>query len=190
MKKLLLNDPCTFFTTDCDIKIYDHRKKIFYFHPNKSKSITFNLPKGVYFTDCLFTQKVFSPYEEYKAPTKLFDFSSYDLISKPNPNKATISLKKKTITVDPKFSNHDYLPCQQFILGHEIYHNEVGGNIYDKSGKLIFDAEQACDDFSSNYMLSHGWNPSQVYFACKLLLKSEDRCCNTANNTIHKHLRR
>lgn len=190
MKSFCCIDPCTFFSTENNIIILDDKKNLFYFHPNNEMNITFNLPIGKYFTENSLQQKLFTPYEEFKKPERYISPKEFKIIVKKNPNKATISLRNRTITIDPKIANHKYRPCLQFILGHEIYHTTVGGNLYDTKGNLIFNAEAACDDFSKNYMLSHGFNPSQIKIACNLLLNDQTRKECIHHSTVEQKHRR
>lgn len=190
MVKFRCNDPATFFCSDHQIKILDENKKLFYYHPNSIGSITFNLPVGIYYTDNSLQQKPFVPYEKFVKPEKFIDPREFKILVGNNPHKATINLRDKTILFDKKIASHKYRPCLQFILGHEIYHTCVGGSLFDKAGNMIFDAEKACDDFSKNYMLSHGWNPTQIKIASALLLNDKDRVQCIHNNTITKNFRR
>lgn len=174
--KIVCVDPCTFFCSDSPIKVLDRDKKIFYFHPNKEGAITFNLPKGTFYTENKIQQRVFQPYEVFEKPAKYISPAEFEIKVKKNPKKATISIPNRTITFDPCVAYHDYQPALVFVLGHEIFHTAVGGNIYHPVTKqIMFDAEKACDNFSANWMLSHGYNPNQIKFAVKLILSNSDR---------------
>jgi len=161
---------------------------MFYMHPNDRKSILFNLPMGVFYTENnLLKQKEFQPYEKFRGWNLKFNPKEFTTVLKPNKNKATINTFFKTITVDPSIPKYNYAPLLDFVIGHELGHLEVGGNKYDDNKNLIFDAEKACDEISRNYMLSHGWNPSQIKLAAELLLRSGDRRECIHNNTVGKY---
>jgi len=175
MKKIFCEDEVTLYSNDTPIKIYDSRKKLFYFHPNKEKNICFNLPKGEFFTENLFRQQPFKPYEIYQMPNFSVDISKFNLIEGKNPHKATITPSQKKILIDSSIINHEYSPCLTFVLLHEIYHTVVGGNKKDANGNIIFNAEASCDNFAKNWMLSHGYNPSQIKVVKELILSDNHR---------------
>lgn len=179
--KIICLEPSTFYTEDKDISIYDDLKNIFFYHPNKENSIQFNLPVGIFYTKNKIKRSLFQPYEKFDNLPLSDAVSNFRPVVKKNPNKATINNVSKTITVDPSISEHIYKPCSAFIAAHEIGHLHYGGNKYDTYGNLIFNAEKACDDYAINYMLSHGWNPSQIKILKQLILKDEDRkhCIHT-----------
>lgn len=180
--------PATFFSRDNNVLIRDVENNMFYQHPNERNCITFNLPVGVFYTDNeLLEQPDFIPYEKFKSVDFKFNPKEFSITVKQNPNKATINTFFKTIVVDPSILEFNYAPLLTFLLGHEMAHLIVGGNTYDKNSVLLFDAEKACDDISRNYMLSHGFNPSQIKIASELLLRSRDRKECIHNNTIGKY---
>ena len=188
--KLKCVSPCTFFSQDSPIDIKDSKGNIFFFHTNTDRKINFNLPVGSYSTKNLLIQKDFLPYEklnDVKFPINPKDFL---VVVGNNKHKATISMDNRTILVDRSIANHTYKPCKAFIIGHEIGHIIIGGSKYDKSGKMILDAEKWCDDFSRNYMLATGYNPSQIKIASELLLNDFDRKNCIHENTINLNLRR
>lgn len=182
--KLICKDPCTFFSTDRNIHVMDENKNSFYFHPNREQFINFNLPIGEYYCDNKIKQTIFNPYEKFIMPYKFIAPSEFKIVVSPNEKKATISIPKKTITVDPKVAYHKYKPATIFVLGHEIAHTTFGGNILNNKGEIVFNAEKACDNQSKNWMLANGYNPTQIKFAVDLILSSQDRRNCIHNDTI------
>lgn len=175
MFKIVCKSPRTFFTSDKDVTIRDDKKVFFYYHDNADGSLTFNLPCGVYFTSNNLTEKPFAPYvklPEYETPYALDQFK---IIVGHNPHKATITPNKRTILIDRKVANIKYKPALVFMLAHELYHLCIGGSRYDTTGRMVFDAEAACDAFAERYMMARGWNHSQITIAKYILLDDENR---------------
>lgn len=160
--------------------IYDEKKNPFYWHTNKERSITFNLPVGKYYTENNLTkQKKFVPYGHEKYPifrntTFLRDLKIY---SRPNPNKASISLERRIIVVDPKYFNSKYKPLKTFTLCHEVFHFFFHcESAEQKQNRLIHQHyEKECDNAAKAWMLANGWNPTQISLAIKMLLKGQER---------------
>jgi len=188
--KLNCISPCTFFSQDSPIEILDDKGNIFFYHPNSDRKINFNLPVGKFQTKNILIQKDFAPYEKLNPATFSIRPQDFLVVVGKNPHKATISMKNKTILVDKEIANHKYKPCKAFIIGHEIGHIIIGGSQYDRSGKMVFDAEKWCDDFSRNYMLATGYNPSQIKIASELMLSDASRKNCIHENTINLNLRR
>lgn len=98
------------------------------------------------------------------------------------------------VIVDHEFWDHEYKPAQTAILGHEMFHGNFNSNgLTERQKKNYFirqHIEKQCDDAIRNYMLCHGWNPSQISLAFKLMLKGQDRRDCIARNTTGKHYRR
>jgi hypothetical protein len=162
--------------------IYDEDKQPFYWHTNRERSITFNLPIGKYYTPNDLTRKLkFVPYgnEKYplfkgKAKTWLKRLKIY---SYKNPNKASISLDKGVIIVDPQYYYNKYKPCRVFTLKHEVYHYFFHcQTMAQKENRFIHQHyEKECDNAAKAWMLANGYNPTQISLAIKLLLKGQER---------------
>jgi hypothetical protein len=161
--------------------VYDAKGNPFYWHTNNEHSITFNLPKGKYSTKNRLTKKLrFVPYGNEKPPkfpknsTFLKDLKIY---SRPNPNKASISLERRIIVVDPKFFNSKYIPLQVFVLRHEVYHYFFHCQSHaERENRFIHQHyEKECDNAAKAWMLQNGYNPTQVSLAIKMLLKGQER---------------
>ena len=194
-----IKKPSSFFTTDKKVFVYDDRGNIFYMHPNRTRKLTFNLPVGKYSTNNTIKQVGFIPYvpfvEHFSDPA----IHEYRVYEAPNKHKASIIPHKKTIIVSDKVRYNDgssfdigeYKPCDTFLMCHEKAHRKVGGNRYNRiTGEIIFDAEQACDNIAENYMLSHGFNPSQVKLAKQLILSSAKRRNCSQYNSKQMNFRR
>lgn len=193
MEKIICENPSTFLSFENDILVYDENENLFFFHPNNENFINFNLPKGVFYTDNYIHKKtVFTPYKEFLFNENFINdkLEDYELITHlENKNKATINTLTKTIKIDNQLYNHDYKPLSVFLLGHEIGHLFSTGDLYIK-GKKVFDSEKFCDEFSENWMLANGYNPSQIKIASHLLLKNSDRKkCIKERNSLKKYRR-
>lgn len=148
------------------------------------------MPKGVFYSRNRLTKKSFIPYKEFRKNNLSANIvNSFELIEAKNPNKATINTKLKTIKIDNKIADIEYKPCLVFLLAHELGHTIFGGDKYMGEQK-IFDAEIACDSFASNYMLSHGYNPTQIVVAKEMLLSRTDRKKCIHDDVIEKNNRR
>ena len=160
--------------------IYDEKKNPFYWHTNAERSITFNLPVGKYYTENNLTKKnKFVPYGHEKYPifsntTFLRDLKIY---CRPNPNKASISLERRIIVVDPKYFNSTYKPLKTFTLCHEVFHFFFHcESAEQKQNRFIHQHyEKECDNAAKAWMLANGWNPTQISLAIKMLLKGQER---------------
>lgn len=189
MVKIICNSPSTFFTSDKDVTIRDAQKVFFYYHDNSNGALTFNLPKGIYFTE----NKVkrlpdfapYVPFPEYESPYNLDEFK---IVVGHNPHKATITPSKRQILVDRKIAAIKYKPALAYMLAHELGHCMYGGSKYDSTGRMTFDAEQACDDFAERWCMSHGYNHSQVTIAKHILLDDPNRIVCRPSDT--QNLRR
>lgn len=156
--QFILPHKASFITYDKDVKIFDDRKKEFYFFKwdYEREYLLFNLPKGKYYTENKI-QKI-----------KNFDFTLNEL---PPPETNSYQIIKK-INIIPASNNHkgsiiidtingkadiyydkslDDLPyfCKDFIIGHEL-------------GHLYYISEDLCDVYSRNLLLKLGYNPSQL----------------------------
>ena len=159
------SDKETFFSFDSPLLIRDSKQKVFYYHPNKKGEIYFNLPKGTFYTNCDVHKSEIRNYPllSLPEPEHFFDHKNIKIIKKDNPCKATIYPLKKKIFLDHKISKVDYSPAKVFILAHEF-------------GHLRYRTEKFCDMFAVNFMLSKGYNPSQIAVAYKVLFhKNFDR---------------
>ncbi len=170
MKVLICENPSSFYSADKEIKILDDKKNLFFFHPNTEKEITFNLPRGKYFTDNrVGKEKDFIPYptDGYKGFEKGWEKNIQIFVCK-NPNKATIFPETfpYKIFVDEKIARHKFRPLTMFVLSHEVSHiNPEGRGIKCNSKEKNF-----CDLNGANYLIAEaGLNPSQITMASKLL---------------------
>ncbi len=190
MKKLIVPKPMTFFSDDRNILILDDKMNYFFGRPNRERNINFNLPVGTFYTENNITPKPFVPYVQYVPLNLSIDPKTFKLIVEKNKNKATINTGAKTITVDKSIEKNEFKPVQTFIIRHEIAHLKHGGSRYDGSGKIIFDAEKACDKSAENFMLSHGFNPMQTDLVKRMMLSNKDRAhCQHYNPTINNFRR-
>lgn len=183
--------PSTFYSSDPNIMILDDQGNPFYWHTNKQRSITFNLPVGEYTTDNrIALLPKFEPYGNKKYPifrntTFLRDLK---LFRRENPNKASISLEHRIIIVDPKFYDSPYKPLKTFTLCHEVFHYFFHAkNKREKKNRHIHQhIEKQCDEAAAHFMLANGWNPTQVSLAVKMLLQGEERKECIREKTTHK----
>ncbi len=160
--------------------VFDEKGNPFYWHTNKERSITFNLPIGKYSTENkLIKQPKFIPYGNEKYPIFPNDgfIKALKVYCEPNPNKASISLEKRIIVVDPKYYNSSYKPLQVFTLRHEVYHYFFHcKSDKERQNKFIHQHyEKECDNAAKAWMLANGYNPTQISLAIKLLLKGQER---------------
>ena len=174
-----INKPATFYTVH-RVMILDDKKNPFYWHENNEQQINFNLPPGGYFTETPIKKlQTFHPYgvEKYPKFTGTSFLRHLRVFPQPNPNKASISLKKRLILADPKFYYHKYKPLKVFTLCHECFHYFFHSkNIKEKRNRFIHQhIEKQCDESAKNFMLAKGYNPSQISLAVKMLLQGEDR---------------
>jgi len=191
MNYIICKEPATFFCEDLNVKIFDEKNNIFYTHPNKENKLTFNLPVGKFQTNnIIFKKNIFLPYENLAENYFRILPTKFKIIVCDNENKATINTSKLTIRLDKEIANHIYKPVKTFIIGHEIGHIIFGGDLYDSEKNILFDAEQACDEFAKNYMLSKGYNPTQIKIAANLLLNNSERKKCIHNLTVNKKIRR
>ena len=149
-------------TTSEPVYIAERSGKLFYFHPNKQKEITFNLPKGIYFSENLVKRVAeFKPYpkEDYvlKKHVPLEHAKGYKVREGDNVNKGSIKYATKDILIDKKI-REDYSPCFEFVYGHEL-------------GHTLFDDERLCDFYAHDRMLDLGYNPTQIQLAKNILFK-------------------
>lgn len=192
--------PSTFFSTDKDIKIFDSRKKVFYFHPNKERNITFNLPRGIFFTGNKIERKnIFVPYKKFVSPFPKDFLRQVKVEIKPNPNKATNYRLQKRFVIDPKIAFHEYAPVPVFTIAHEIGHfihfpkRTLSTNINSSSFKKEADqCEKDADSFAVHYMLGNGYNPTQIKIAKELVLSHVERklCLDELTTNINNNYRR
>lgn len=179
--------------------ILDQYGHLFYFHYNKERELTFNLPVGSYYSYTPLIQlHRFVPYTKRTYPKMAADLEAIVLMCRPNKNKASTTAKKVRgkiwINADPKYFYHDHLPTQTFTLLHEIFHSNKGYHTTNNKqrGNYFFrnHIEKKCDSAATNYMLVHGWNPSQISMAGKNLLQGKHRRQCIADQSTGKHFRR
>lgn len=159
--------------------ILDDLGNPFYWHENKEGKIHFNLPTGQYYSNVPIKKQLrFKPYGHKRNPKLPKGFlRNIQVYSHPNPHKASISIQKEFIIADPKFYNHKYRPCKTFTIGHELFHKLYHCKTQKERDNKYYREmiEMKCDEASRNFMLAHGWNPSQVRLACAMLLRGNKR---------------
>lgn len=178
--------PKSYVSFDTDLVIRDNKKIPFYFHPNKERYITFNLPKGKFYTNNIITElPEFKPYGVY-VPFNLQGIkpTEFEFNVGKNEHIATITPFKKEILLDKWLQKIKYKPAIIFLGCHEFFHLKNKGSIYNGT-TLVYDAEQACDNDAENFMCSKlGYNPTQITIAKQILLKNGTRkYCNYNNNS-------
>ena len=169
--------PSTFFCFQPNLTIRDEKNNLFYFHKNSRRAINFNLPTGFFHTNNIILRKLFSPYKVFTPFLSKGFLSDLKVKVEPNPNKASIFIGKKLIVIDPKFANHVFKPVTVFCLAHELHHfiffPKTLSERVDKE-KMI-DIEKKCDEGAVNYMLSCGYNPTQIKIAKEFILSNKER---------------
>lgn len=176
--------------------ILDDQEMPFYWHDNKEHHLNFNLPTGSYYSLVPIKKlHTFKPYGARKYPKLKMSFlSKVRVFPHKNPNKASISLERKFILADNKFFYHDYKPLKTFTLAHEVFHSVYHcKNERERSNRYIHQYyEKKCDEAAKDFMLAHGWNPTQVSLAVKLLLRGQERkdCIRMATTDKHNNFRR
>lgn len=177
---VIINDnPSTFLSQSAPVRILDEKKNLFYFHPNKEKYCTFNLPSGKYFTkERVYRDAKFVPYENQFQPF-LCNPAEFQILVCKNKNKLTIFPYQKKIFVDEEIVKIPYKPLLVFALGHEFSHTlPEGKDLVCTGNKFNF-----CDLNSAYYMLNSGYNPSQIKICSNLLLKQ-----NFRTNCLDEHM--
>ncbi|MGZ4038656.1 MAG: hypothetical protein ACXVPQ_12565 [Bacteroidia bacterium] len=189
MFSFTVHRPSTFFSDSPNVMILDDHKFPFYFHDNKERHINFNLPSGKYYSRVpIKKMPKFVPYNHGRYPRFTDDFlNRVQVYPHPNPNKASISLKRAFILADPKFYYHDYKPLKTFTLCHEVFHRFFHcKHDWQRQNRFIHQFyEKQCDNAAKNWMLAHGWNPTQVSLAAKLLLRGKERRQCISDNATH-----
>lgn len=167
----IVNKIVTGYTcSDSQIEIYDNDNIIFYLYENpKNKTVHFNLPCGVYFTDNEIHKRE-TPVKYICPPIpkpfknvipKEMNFFTVD-----NPSKASIDISTGDVFVDFSIEEKEK-PFKAFVFLHELGHNYYYGGIH----------ERYCDLFAAKTMLEKlGFNRSQVYLAHEFCLS--DRSVN------------
>lgn len=177
-REYTLREKQTVYSPDLFLKIHDEDGNIFYQHPNKEKSIVFNLPAGKFSTaNNIRAIGTFKPYPllnfeggEEKVP------GSWNVLETENPNRASIWLKSRNIHIDPSVRKLNYRPALAFVIGHELGHNVF----HRKDGEMMSSEDSAkmelnCDMWSFNRMMETGYNPSQVLTSAIMLLPHTTR---------------
>src|ERR1017187_1165832 len=154
------NNPSTWFCEERNVRVVDDKKNIFFFHPNIERSITFNLPKGEYFTaNKLQKKSSFIAYDvSYKGFSKGW-LNDIEIYVCNNANKATIFPESNPVKIfiDKKIAYHAFKPLTMFVISHEVSHLlPEGKGIMCNSQEKNF-----CDLNGGNYLLTIGLNPSQ-----------------------------
>lgn len=183
IRDLVLNQKTGFKVTDktVPINIRDYRGILFYSTESLLPYVeSFNLPAGEYMIDSGFFSQMSAPVDFTLEPLPksevLFpdDPTNFSIEFAPNPNKCTIYWKEKMIVFDDGTATginfaECPLPEFYFILYHEYGHSRYGfGRLYTPN-----EVEAYCDLYSSNKMLSQGYNPSQIMAAPKKTLSSK-----------------
>lgn len=195
---LVLKKLSSFNSSDSPIKILDEKGNIFYIHPNRERKISFNLPAGNYSTENNLKEVAYTPYVRSLYPNLFERIKGYKIFRGHNPNKATITPMLKKIKIANKVNFKDgsqldineFKPCLIYLLGHEAAHTIAGSNKYNADGTILFDAEQACDNISENWMLANGYNPTQIKLCKQLLLSSPERQKHCQYNSKQMNFRR
>lgn len=169
MNYIKVNEKTGFYCFDSIIKIYDHRGVLFYFKENKNGKIRFNLPKGLFQTNCdLYKLKEPVKYRFTNLPKgnnikKLP--KNFKIVYINNPHKCSVDNDKHIIYFDNSFKQFP-LPVKDYIKFHELGHYFYSGE-NNKS-------EILCDLFAKNCMLKVGYNPSQIQWAQNGTLSDSD----------------
>jgi len=163
---MLLNGITGFECFDKTISIVDELGKPFYYIRNgEGKRITFNLPKGEYYTE-----NELNPLPKpltYK-PAALPSNEKFlvsvpeclTIIQQPNPHKASTDAKRGLIISDPSITEKPK-PINVFIWLHEV-------------GHTAYYTEWKCDVFAAYMMLTrYGYNPSQCCYSSHHSLRAE-----------------
>ena len=183
------NEPSSFFCSEPNLRIYDDRRNMFYVHPNTEQKINFNLPKGKYYTPNTITRNAeFKPYKTFKPFLPKGFLDDLEIEVGRNRNKASIIRHKKYILIDGKFAKHIFSPIPVFCLAHELHHFRY----YPKdqternNERKMIEIEKKCDEGAVDYMLSKGYNPTQIKLAKNLILSNKERGACVDHLTTHK----
>lgn len=135
-----------------------------------NRPVYFNLPQGEY--EIIGEIKP-APLRKFKLnkvvkPERIIPVKDLEVYFSDNPHKATIDLNSGKVLIDKRFKDApEFVLC--FILAHEKAH-------------FFYETEKYCDLWAQNYMLISGYNPSQTFFAAKMILG--DKC---RMNFIHRN---
>ena len=158
-----------------DVAIFDTNGKLFYFQKDFKK--VFNLPKGVYYTNChLKMESRPRIYKTKKLPKKERNFKMVfpKIVLNENPNKCSIRPSTGEIYFDRNFFNTLNETEKNFVIFHEI-------------GHYFYSTETFADFYSLVQMIKLGYNPSQIGNAISKTLDIERnsfRIKNLINNFI------
>jgi hypothetical protein len=156
----------------------------FYLFTNTSGGMhRFNLPRGTYKTENKISATA-SPAQFSKIKLPAPDAGREHLLKRPmkiffaeNPNKCSINFTHpqfNIITFDNSFKDGLYIK-RMAILGHEFGHFFfVGGRPFEPQ-TIREEREYRCDCFSYNYLITIGFNPSQIYVAFNEALTGRNR---------------
>lgn len=114
----------------------------------------FNLPEGEYILREGMINRLPTPVDypllplPYPERIKRKNPENFKVLFAPNPHKCTVDWRGETITYDTVFK-HAPLPILVLIYQHEIGHR-------------FYNTENYCDRFAHNYMITAGYNPSQI----------------------------
>ena len=177
---LTLNKITGFLCADSEVKIFDTEGRPFYIYPKPDSKpyCHFNLPAGEYITKNNLTV---TGVRKYKVPSwpkaewNLTPPKTLIYVKTGNPNKASIILEKGLVILGTYFDvdgvryNTDELP-KPFIK--QVLCHEVAHYLYGQNGE---DSERKCDKAAQIWMLTNGYNPSQVGNAFKYCLNAGER---------------
>lgn len=151
MKYLKIDKPTGFIGND-SVKIYEKNGQLFYSFAKEGK-IKFNLPKGEYYTNSDIVQCSKMHSYDFKRTRKRENFHYEEIdrvkvVIAPNPNKASIFLKKHIVVIDPSFLKMGRAVID-YLISHEI-------------GHYHYKSEEFCDEFAQERLLKQGYNKSQI----------------------------
>jgi hypothetical protein len=161
MHRIEINKKTGFQVRLFPVSIYDNNGLLFYHIEEETE--TFNLPKGVYYTeDSILELDEPVIYYVLKLPKPDRDFSKCPKIEiKPDKHTASIYLREGLIIIDPSILKKGKLYFD-WIKYHEIGHFQYTEEIY-------------ADHFSIIEMLKEGYNPNQLVYVQDKTLKGGDR---------------
>lgn len=162
IQKFKLSEPISIAPPNAEITIYNSNG-LLYYHPLGKNYI--NLPIGDWTIETKY--KIipikFQPYCKEPLIKKVINNISFAT----NENKATIDLVSSKICIDNAYKECGYLPLVVFLLTHEHGHTTVDNSDPDK--------EYLCDIVAIKWMLSNGYNPSQINVVASVGLDNKNR---------------
>lgn len=166
MKKLKVYSKTGFKIIDKNVPVIinDFRGKEFYNNSLVSNPVAFNLPAGDYEVIsgrfAPLTKPLEFPLNKLPFPERSLPFpGDFKIEFGNNPNKASIIWPEKRILFDNSMLTRS-LPELYFILFHEFAHH-------------VYNTEVFTDRLAENFMLRHGFNPSQTMSSPVLSLSAK-----------------